>query len=120
MSERRTSLRARTILGGVISFNKRRSTLDCAVRNFSERGARLEFTNTAILPDQFDLTIARKDVTYRVRTVWRGEDTAGVVFIDEDEHGAVIPLDWARKLKALEARNAALRRRVAELSESAI
>jgi hypothetical protein len=38
----------------------------------------------------------------------------------EDEHTVVIPLDWARKLKALEAKNAALRRRVAELSESAI
>jgi hypothetical protein len=119
MSERRTNLRTRTFLGGVISFDKRRATLDCTVRNLAQRGARLEFTNTAILPDQFDLTIARKEASYRVRTVWRGEDTAGVVFID-DEHRGVIPLEWAQKIKALKARNAALRRRVAELSESAI
>jgi hypothetical protein len=119
MSERRKTPRARTILGGVISFNKRSSTLDCNVRNFSPMGARVEFTSTAILPDEFDLTIARKETTFRVRTVWRGEDAAGCVFIDNQDD-CVVPLDWARKMKALEAQNEALRRRVAELSEAAI
>jgi hypothetical protein len=119
MSERRKALRVRTILGGVISFNRKRSTLDCNVRNFSAGGARVEFVNTAILPDEFDLTIARKGTTFRARSVWRGEDTAGVVFID-DQESDVIPLDLARKLKAVEAQNKALRQRVAELSEGAI
>jgi hypothetical protein len=119
MSERRKTLRARTILGGVISFNKRRSTLDCNVRNFSVHGARVEFTNTAILPDEFDLTIARKEATFRARTVWRSEDTAGVAFID-DQASDVIPLDWARKLKAVEEQNKPLRQRIAELSEGTI
>lgn len=93
MSERRKALRPRTILGGVISFNKKRSALDCCVRNFSAKGAHIEFTNTAILPDEFDLTIARKEATFRARTVWRSEDTAGVAFID-DEASGVVPLDW--------------------------
>lgn len=119
MSERRKALRLRTILGGVISFNGRRSTLDCCVRNFSPLGARIEFTNTAIVPAKFDLTIARKEATFRARTVWRSEDTAGVVFID-DEASGVVPLDWARKLKTAEAQNKELRRRISELSESAI
>jgi hypothetical protein len=119
MNERRKTPRARTILGGVISFNKRRSTLDCNVRNLSVHGARVEFTNTAILPDEFDLTIARKEATFRVRTVWRSEDTAGVVFID-DRASDVIPLDWARKLKTVEAQNKALRQRIAQLSEGTI
>jgi hypothetical protein len=119
MSERRQTLRARTILGGVISFNKRRSTLDCNVRNFSPKGARVEFTNTAVLPDEFDLTIARKDATFRARTVWRDEDTAGVVFLDQSVSD-VVPLDWARKLKAIETKNKALRQRIADLSEGAI
>jgi hypothetical protein len=119
MSERRKTLRARTIMGGVISFDKRRSTLDCNVRNFSHAGAGVEFTNTAILPDEFDLTITRQEATYRARTVWRSEDTAGVVFID-DGASSVIPLDYARKLKALEAQNKALRQRIVQLSEGAI
>jgi hypothetical protein len=119
MNERRQVQRARTILGGVISFNKRRSTLDCNVRNFSTRGARVEFVNTAILPDEFDLTIARKEATFRERTVWRGEDVAGLVFV-VDEESSVIPLDWARKLKTAEAQNKALRQRISQLSEGAI
>lgn len=119
MSERRTTPRSRTILGGVISFKKGRSPLDCNVRNFSESGARVEFVSTAILPDTFDLTIARKEATFRARTVWRSEDTAGVVFVDKQASG-VIPLDWARRLRAAEAQNEALKQRLAELSEGAI
>jgi hypothetical protein len=119
MSERRKDLRARTILGGVISFNKRSSTLDCNVRNFSAHGARVELTNTAVLPDEFDLTIARKETTYRARTVWRSEDTAGLVFID-GQASDIIPLDRARKLKTAEAQNNALRQRIARLSQGTI
>ena len=89
------------------------------MRNFSPKGARIEFINAVIIPDEFDLTIARKEATFRVRTIWCGEDAAGCQFIDDQDSGAV-PLGWARKVKALEAQNAELRRRVAELSESAI
>jgi hypothetical protein len=38
----------------MIAFNKRNSTMDCRVRE-------VHLTNTAIVPDQFDLTIARKE-----------------------------------------------------------
>ncbi len=119
MRDRRKELRSRTILGGVISFNKRRSTLDCCVRNFSERGARVEFSDTALLPDTFDLTIVCKEATFRARTTWRTQTAAGVRFIDEAASD-VVPLDWARKVRALEAQNKELRRRVADLSEAAI
>ena len=60
MGERRKSLRSRTFLGGVIAFNKRASTMDCYVRNLSPAGAKVVFTNAGVIPDQFDLTIARK------------------------------------------------------------
>jgi hypothetical protein len=119
MSERRKQLRSRTLLGGVISFNKRRSTLDCSVRNLSDTGARIEFNNTALLPDTFDLTIIRKDSTFRASTIWRTQTAAGVQFTEAQSSG-VVPLDWARKVKALEAQNEALRRRVAQLSEPAV
>jgi hypothetical protein len=119
MKDRRKEVRLRTILGGVISFNKRRSTLDCCVRNLSERGARVEFNDTALLPDAFDLTIVRKGATFRARTTWRTQTMAGVRFIDDAASG-VVPLDWARKVQMLEAQNKELRRRVSDLSESAI
>ena len=119
MMERRKELRSRTILGGVISFNKRQSTLECCVRDLSGRGARVEFNDTALLPDTFDLTIACKAATFRARTSWRTQTAAGVRFID-DATSAAVPLDWARKVQALETQNKELRRRVADLSESAI
>ncbi|MGA7032306.1 MAG: PilZ domain-containing protein, partial [Pseudolabrys sp.] len=69
MSERGKSDRARTFLGGMIAFNKRNSTMDCRVRDFSATGARVQLTN--------DLTIARKERSFRASMVWRSVNEAG-------------------------------------------
>lgn len=119
MSERRNVLRSRTYLGGEISFNARRSTLACTIRNLSAQGACIEFDGTALLPEAFQLTVARKDVIFRVHTIWCTQASAGVQFVDAGPDGT-ISLDMTRKLKARETENAELRRRIAELSESAI
>jgi hypothetical protein len=119
MSERRKELRSRTLLGGVIAFNESRSTLECSVRNLSEQGARIEFTSSALLPDRFDMTVGRKQTTFRASTVWRTQAAAGVRLIDARASG-VVPLDWARRVKALEAQNQTLRQRVTQLSEGTL
>ncbi|MFZ0263004.1 MAG: hypothetical protein WAL36_23950 [Pseudolabrys sp.] len=75
MSERGKSDRARTFLGGMIAFNKRNSTMDCRVRDFSATGARVQLTN--------DLTIARKERSFRASMVWRSVNEAGVAFLGE-------------------------------------
>lgn len=122
MQERRKTSRSRTYLGGVVAFNKRSSTMDCLVRNFSPEGAKLVFDATVTLPDAFDLEIRQKERAFRARLVWRGETEAGVAFLDEvaqpAEHAdaAPIPLDWARKLRNCESQKAELQKRVAELS----
>ena len=116
MGERRRSARARTFLGGVIAFNKRASTIDCEVRNLSPAGAKVVFTNTSVVPDQFDLTIARKDSAFRARMVWRGINEAGVAFLDE--YSGPVPLEWAKRLRDCETEKAVLRQRIAQLSES--
>ncbi len=54
MLERRHHHRNRVFYGGHIAFNARNATLDCVVRNFSPRGAKIEFENSAMLPDQVD------------------------------------------------------------------
>lgn len=86
MAERRRAVRSRTLLGGVIAFNRRKSTMDCQVRNFSPAGARVIFTNTAVVPDQFVLTIAHKERAFRARMAWRGFDEAGIEFVGEYEN----------------------------------
>jgi hypothetical protein len=57
--------------------------MDCRVRDFSATGARVQLTNTAIVPDQFDLTIARKERSFRASMVWRSVNEAGVAFLGE-------------------------------------
>jgi hypothetical protein len=116
MRERRKLARNRTFLGGVIAFNNRHSTMTCLVRNLSIEGAKICFTNTVTVPDDFDLTIRQKERTLLARMVWRRADEAGIVFLSEKLAPAPIPLDWARRLHDCEADKAALRRRVAQLS----
>lgn len=117
MVEKRKALRARTLLGGVIAFNSRASTMDCQVRNLSSGGAKVAFTNTAVVPDQFDLAIARQDRSFRARMVWRTPNEAGVAFMSEYNQDVAVPLELARRLRDCEAENAVLRRRIARLTE---
>ncbi len=118
MIERRKTARSRTYLGGTIAFNKRKSTMDCHVRNVSHGGAKVAFTNAVVIPDQFDLTIARKDRSFSARMVWRGANEAGVAFVSEYEQAVPIPLEWAKRLRECEAEKAALRKRLAQLTET--
>src|SRR5262245_33032622 len=118
MVEKRKAARSRTLLGGVIAFNKRASTMNCQVRNLSAGGAKVTFTNTAVVPDQFDLQVARKERSFRARMVWRAPTEAGVAFLSEYDQDVPVPLEWARRLGECEAEKAALRGGVAQLSES--
>ena len=118
MVEKRKAARSRTLLGGVIAFNNRASTMDCQVRNLSTDGAKVTFSNIAAVPDQFDLKIARKERSFRARMIWRAPTEAGVAFLSEYDQDVPVPLEWAKRLRDCEAEKAALRRRVAQLSES--
>jgi len=118
MIERRKNVRSRTYLGGTIAFNRRKSTLDCHVRNFSPGGAKVAFTNVGGMPDQFDLSIAHAERSFRARMVWRGVNEAGVAFVSEYEQAVAVPLESAKRLRECEAEKAALRRRVAQLTDN--
>ena len=114
MMERRQNARARVIYSGVIAYNDRSSTVDCVVRNFSEDGVKVEFHNTALLPDEIDLLIARKSRSFNAKIVWRGETEAGLAFRSAKENHP-IPLDWARRLRASESERRKLQGRIAQL-----
>jgi hypothetical protein len=114
MLERRQTARARVIYSGVIAYNDRASTLDCVVRNFSEDGVKVEFNNTALLPDEIDLVIARKGRSFNAKIVWRGETEAGLTFRSAGENRP-IPIEWARRLRASESEQRKLRGRIAQL-----
>ena len=118
MHERRKAARSRTFFGGVIKFKQCKSAMNCAVRNYSPAGAKVTFTETDLIPDKFDLTIAKQDRSYRTRMVWRNINEAGVEFLSEQGEAVKIPLEWAKRLRQCEAENSRLRKRITRLTES--
>jgi hypothetical protein len=115
MHEKRKQARARAFLGGVIAFNKRNSRLECCVRNISPEGAFIALDSTAVIPDEFELSIRAQERSVRARLIWRSADAAGVRFADV-AGSTVVPLDYAIRLKACQRENARLQRRIADLS----
>jgi hypothetical protein len=115
MEERRKTHRDRTYLGGQIAFDDRCCIADCLVRNLSPGGAKIVFSVSATIPDEFDLAIPQKGGSRRARFVWRRETEAGVAFLPAAAHTIVSP-ESARKFRWLEAEREALVRRVAEVS----
>ena len=115
MVERRKQPRSRVYYGGIVAFNARNSTLACVVRDFSQFGAKIEFENSALVPDEVDFEIERKGICCTARMVWRERFAAGLAFSKLSETAGVIPLDWARKLRASERANRQLQARLDQL-----
>ena len=115
MQERRRQPRDRVYYGGMVTFNDRTSNIACVVRNFSMFGAKIEFEGAALVPDKVDFEIRRKSISCVAHMVWRDRDAAGLVFANANETDGVVPLDFARKLRASERTNRQLQRRIEQL-----
>jgi hypothetical protein len=119
MTERRSSSRQKSFLQGRIFFNNRRTSVDCLIRDFSERGARLKFTGMTATPDVVELYIPNRDESYRAKVEWRNADEIGVGF-DWDEKSPPLaphapPADWSARIHKLERDMGVLQRKFNEL-----
>jgi hypothetical protein len=56
MAERRRSTRQKSFLRGCVYFNKRRDAVDCLIRDISDEGARIIFSDTMSVPDVVERT----------------------------------------------------------------
>lgn len=120
ITERRQAVRIRTFIGAKAIFNQRQSTLDCMVRNQSDDGALLVFPGNVTLPELFELYFPLKRESRMVRSRWRDGERIGVSFAaNTKQDDAPIPLDLVRRLRQLEQENAALKARIAQLTEGA-
>src|SRR5580658_8974450 len=61
MIERRSIVRHKTFIKGRIYFNNRLSSMDCIVRDVTDNGSRLEFSESVALPEMFELYMPNKD-----------------------------------------------------------
>jgi hypothetical protein len=115
MSDRRRLFRNRVYYGGLIAFNARHSTLECVVRDFSQFGAKIQCESLEILPDELEFAVPRKGLSCVARLAWRDSNVAGLIFGDSGDASRVIPLEWARKLRATERTNKQLQARIDRL-----
>jgi hypothetical protein len=119
MLDRRRSVRDKVIYGGVAAVNERGATMDCVVRNISEGGACVEFEETAKLPQEMRLTIARKGRSFLASMIWRHADRVGLAFRTMTASGVPAFTDLDERLRRSEQKKRQLQRRINELlSES--
>jgi hypothetical protein len=125
MDDRRHTQRHRTFLQGRVFYNNRRQSADCIIRELTDEGARLSFTDPVALPHAFELHIPNRDQTLRVETAWNHGTDVGVSFGKIDLHSAatIAPAAHAapheqtvlERVEKLEKELAALRRRLSEV-----
>jgi hypothetical protein len=116
-TERRAALRHKSFIQGRIYFNHRRSSMDCVIREFTDIGARLEFSDVAALPDAFEVFVPSKDQYFQAQAVWHKGSTIGVSWMPEGSiHPAPESLHtadpMADRVARLEHEMATLRKRL--------
>ena len=115
MIERRQSARSRVIYGGLVGINRRQTTVECVVHNFSDSGANVEFADPAVLPEIVDLLVAKKNRAFTAKVAWRQSNKAGLAFRAIDKE-TPMPLDWVRRLRAARSDDRKLKSRLSALS----
>jgi hypothetical protein len=113
MLDRRQNPRDKVLYGGVAEIGERGSTMDCVVRNISEQGACVEFENTARVPEQMNLTVARKGRSFLAHLIWRQANKVGLAFRMMTSDAPVSDLD--ERLRRSEIKKRQLQRRIKEL-----
>jgi hypothetical protein len=77
MDNKRKIVRQRVLKSGKIVFANGSFTVDCTIRNLSDKGARLQVPTSITIPDRF--TFVDGDGTRRAaRVVWRKADLIGI------------------------------------------
>jgi hypothetical protein len=88
MAERRSSRRSKSFLRGYVYVSRQRGALSCLIRDLSEKGARIIFSDNVTLPDAFELYIPQRDQTLRAKVRWRHKDEIGLAFVTAEQNHA--------------------------------
>jgi hypothetical protein len=79
-SDGRVSPRRRVLLSGKIVYGGNEMTLDCAIIDISDTGARVRLQGAQLLVEPLYLVDLRHGIAYRARRAWRREDLVGLAF----------------------------------------
>ncbi|HVQ73660.1 MAG TPA: PilZ domain-containing protein [Bradyrhizobium sp.] len=114
MRDRRESVRDKVMYGGVAEIGDHGATRECIVRNISDNGANIEFSNNFQLPkEQLSLRIARKGRSFLARVIWWRDNFVGVAFRAESPAEPVS--DLGERLRRSEIKKRQLQQKIDEL-----
>ena len=116
--ERRKWPRKKTFLKGTVYYNHRLSSVECTIRDFTDYGARLQFTAPVSLPDVVELDIPSRDQSVRAHIRWRKDDEVGVGLDESYAEGGpelVGTGDVSQRVAALEREMTKLQKLVMDL-----
>jgi hypothetical protein len=115
MQDRRQNARDKVIYGALAEVGEHGDTRECVVRNISEKGARIEFSDVTPLPrEQMSLKIARKGRSFLAKIVWWRDNFVGVAFRSETPYELPFS-DLEKRLRNSEKKKRQLQRRINEL-----
>jgi hypothetical protein len=115
MLDRRQSARDKVIYGGLAEVGESGATEECVVRNISETGAHLEFSNLVRFPkEKMSLTIARKGRSFLAKVVWWRDNFVGIAFSSDRPYELPVS-DIEERLRKSEKKKRQLQRRINEL-----
>jgi hypothetical protein len=119
MGERRESRRQKSFLHGFIYFDKRRGVMSCLVRDLSDEGARIIFSQSVTIPGTVNLHIPQRDKTFRAKVQWRRGDEIGLALTSVEAVAASSPeSELIQRVAQLEAEIAALKRTIQKLKRA--
>jgi hypothetical protein len=115
MQDRRQSARDKVIYGGLAEVDESGATRECVVRNISQTGAHLEFSNLVKFPkEKMSLTIARKGRSFLARVVWWRDNFVGIAFSSDRPYELPVS-DIEERLRKSEKKKRQLQRRINQL-----
>jgi uncharacterized small protein (DUF1192 family) len=111
MGERRNARRSKSFLQGFVYVSRKRGALSCLIRDLSDKGARIIFSDTVTLPDMVELYIPQREQTLRAKVQWRRNDEIGLAFIEAEREADATPSagEVVQRVALLEAEIASLR-----------
>jgi len=114
MQDRRETVRDKVMYGGVAEIGDHGTTRECIVRNISDNGANIEFSDEYELPkEQLSLRIARKGRSFLAKVIWWRDNFVGVAFRAESPAAPISDLE--ERLRKSEIKKRQLQRKIDEL-----
>ena len=80
---RRREPRRRSLLVGKLVFGVHDLTADCAIRNLTAGGAKVQTSVAASLPGELWLIIVHRGLAHRARLAWRRDQEVGLKFLSD-------------------------------------